>query len=704
MLKTIELNNVCSHESRRAHFGLGVTVMVGPQGCGKSTFVTMGLASVTGENPQEGPVSLNITHNAAGPSYGRSIWEINGHTVDVIRGYKRAKSQVFVDGENSLKNKDYKEAEVTQIVCNLLGCDKASVFDYSYVSQKNTAAVLNYKQTARVEFFAKLLGCDKLLSWNADLTKAINLLQGKVSHSYKSTLNELTVKKNRNATNLMRNTREHNESMVALAEVQRNLLTYASAIENAGKRASMISTRDAKMVAINKLLQSITDNTAKYVQYSEELESQTTQRALRSSMDSVIANNKVIQMRQQARDAAASELKSLVGLLVQPEEFVASHLAEVNTNIESLQSKRAELKSQESLAQLGSVCPTCKQPVSIAQDISSVRSELNKVTEDLNVQLRKRDKLTEVKFNWEQWVKVKEAREAAVLSKTEEIKQHDAFLAVNTQQVVSDEVANLNLEVIDQRVRTLDREAGSTISSINYDKKELARLQSEVDDINTQISQIPEIDQSALDAISQLTAREKELCDSISRLSEERQSLDAELNQIIGQATVVIAKYKEEKKSIRALEIGREMAAIVKPTNLPQKVLRTVVNKVATNMTGLCQALGQQMVISANDELEFVATKPSGRVELARRLSEGQQECLAFVFWVSRLISGMGYGLPLMIFDEPSAHMDVETQAQFGEMLRQLHPILVAAKKQVVVITHDRSLLSCGGGQIDMGA
>jgi len=121
--------------------------------------------------------------------------------------------------------------------------------------------------------------------------------------------------------------------------------------------------------------------------------------------------------------------------------------------------------------------------------------------------------------------------------------------------------------------------------------------------------------------------------------------------------------------------------------------------------TGKPGAAEQEMILAAKTSLlhEFVLSLPDGyetRIgERGLRLSGGQRRMLALARAIIR-------DVPILILDEPTAHLDIETEARFDAALENLQSgrtVLVIAHRLNTVRSANKILVFSGGKVVESG-
>lgn len=218
MLKKISLKNRCQHKDISLELGPGLTVVVGPQGSGKTNLLLMALSAVAGDNPLYGKKQDNVTRSVAdkSPSYVDLWWE-GEHSIYLRRGYQYCKSQLAVDGEE--KSELRRDTDITAEVLRLLRLDKDSLWSFSFVQQGETSKLIRERPTDRLRFVADLLDQQWLLEISKDVEKSLNIVEGKLSTDELTQLKQALVKRAEHRQRYVNTSWEEYNNQQALNEV-----------------------------------------------------------------------------------------------------------------------------------------------------------------------------------------------------------------------------------------------------------------------------------------------------------------------------------------------------------------------------------------------------------------------------------------------------------------------------------------------------
>lgn len=710
MLKRARLYNVCQHADRTINLGPGLTIVVGPQGSGKTNLLSLSLASLLGSNPLYGKKSANIREGAEkDKSFVTTEWEIGGNLIQVTRGYStKVKSNIAVNGE--ILPDVRRENEITNKVIELTGLNADRLWDFSYVAQSDTDAILTTKPVERVRFLASLLGMEQTLSWQPKAAVAISKLDGEISQDYASLIKQRLVDRNVTASALYHGRRLLDKATAELSsakltrdkytpllEAHRSLTSEVYLLEDArsrlASRTSSLSQAKSQLAEFRAKLKSLVDSVKQLSVYEE-----------------LCKSNEQIHSLEHRRKVIEDRLSSLGTRMAAAAVTQPACQDSDPAVIEAVQRKLYEVQREHSLILAGKpVCEKCGSSINLSEDrkeflrvsVNTLAAELRDLKlrratwEDYsrrlqfyNTQLpgweadvfQSESELTELEFElatvppYKEVPKWYEANRVSLVN--ERYKQSEAEKKVYALEA---NISNLEVDITDQRAR-------------------VSELKASVDLLRKQVGNF---DHNAVLAVDS----------RIDTLSQEKQAIELDLATLIEQSKShrqhlrhLISSYRGQRKAVRAKDLLSELSTHVVSKALPRDMLFDRLSGLGDRMSELCAELQQPYRIAIDNTLEFIVEHANGRVESAQRLSGGQAACVATAFWLVRLMSAIGNNLPLLILDEPSANMDPNgVVGQFGEMLSKLNPVLVSKGLQVVVITHHRQLIGCGEYVCDLG-
>lgn len=699
MLQKIKLKNVCQHQELEIDMGPGLTVVVGPQGSGKTNLFMMALSSVTGENPLPGKKDRNVRYGTGSkPSYISTQWRIAGKTYVVTRGLSNHKSSLIIDGE--LRDDLRREKEITDEVLSAFGCDKDTVLEFSYVKQSRTDDVLCTTPTDRVKFAVKLMGCQHILSWHTSVDKFCNQVDGILRVDYESDLRELLLRRNTLAADKITkqvelhkllDQREILIKQAAGLEEMRKQHTEKVNIENKIKdlRIQYKNAADAKLENENKVqrLKVDIDSLRERVHLSEQCIE-----AVRHNDAVSKANNSLVELR--------NNLTQIDSNLIQPDKLPNNQKFDVTEFDELWESisywkKKLQLKKENK-----SECDKCGAPIVLPEQSEEEISSLIKAIQD---RLTKMKQQNEAVRSYELALELFKKNEPKYIEQRQSVLDgiHRLEVWLGAEGRLKELVTPNPLsekEINEKRVELekMNINLGSLIAVVLAKDEDMVRIRTSGEALAAKYNEIPDVGEEVLNKINEVDLLVQHNENAIRQYQTNLQILDSNISNNRESIRNTIEKYREHKRLIEVKQLVDSVLPHLKPTKLPQSVLSRLMGNIGSRMTELCKELGQPFTVYTSNDLEFQVKKPDGYIEQAQRLSQGQKACVSTVFWISRLLSNIKAGLPLLVLDEPSANMDITVVSQFGAMLEQLNKVLLSRNLQVILITHHQQLASCG--------
>lgn len=708
MLKQVRLVNVCQHESLTWNPGSGLTVVVGPQGSGKSNLLSMALSSLTGVNPLPGVKGDNIREGIGknDQSYIETRWEFGGVRYDILRGLKKVKSTIAVDGE--IITSVRRESEITSFILEKAGIDDSKVYNFSYVSQGQTDALLTSKPTDRVRFMARLFEVEQVLDWPDKAREASRRITANLEADYASRIREIYAETRSLAKELAAERKRLSEVDTRLT----SLYGEFEAVSAMAEKAALQRTLDERIARLTHSRQVAELRVAKSKEEIDRLQSEVPewQRFVEvvAQWTEVAKNNSKLEAMQTEFNKLTNEIRR--DLLDEPVEPVKPNFELPDEpTVQSVAVELATLVKQYDLFCEGRpTCDKCGAPISLDEE-SGLRLKVK--IKQLSSQLAAWQQQSKLHTQYGQDLAVfrrhREMWSSSIADKTvklEAVKQQisrSGLQMVELPEIMREDPNRLwrdraKLESLTKELAERSAELPELESNLADVESKLLKAKAE----REELGELPAFDQQAyktqLAVFKAVEAEKSEAAANISRINRAAGSAKEQLKQYI-------AKYRRQRIDLVAKQSIDELCENVKPSALPSQIIYRMCSGVSEKMSELCHQLGQPFSIYIDEELKFWATKSDGRCERVERLSGGQRACVATVFWLVRLMSLTSSKLKFLVLDEPTAHMDQAVVGQFGEMLTALNPLLIESGVQVILVTHHRQLAGCGQTVLNLG-
>ena len=252
--------------------------------------------------------------------------------------------------------------------------------------------------------------------------------------------------------------------------------------------------------------------------------------------------------------------------------------------------------------------------------------------------------------------------------------------------------------------------------SLEYIRGQFAKLSSEGGVLNSLRSQRSSIGFSALEIpagapaagfdlpgaqleIADIRHRMAELAEVKIPLAATRATIDHLERQLAGNADIDASNRRTEM--IRS-ELGKLRAAF-HPDGVPHILVSRRAERMVAKINEYLGILRVPFTVTSSGGFNFEAIFPDlpSPIEI-RELSGGQKDdlSLAFRFAACETFSATA---GLLVLDEPTAALDVETKHHFANVLERLRDMAASLNMQFVVVTHDRQFMSCFDQVLDLG-
>ncbi len=380
-LRSLHLQNIRSYTDERVEFPMGMTLLAGDVGAGKSTILLAIEFALFGI--QRGELSGNalLRHGAQRGEVTLEL-ELDGKTVTVTRRLKRTSNgvaqeagSIVLDGATTELSAQELKARILELLNyppGLLSKGKRPLWRYTvYTPQEEMKAILYERPDERVDTLRKLFDIDKYR---------------RVRENALLILRELK----RDETDLRARIEELERGLAEAADVEKRLAKVTKELEAARRaseeRAAVVRKHQATLESLEK------ERFAQMEQQKRLAIAKSKVESLRKRQAEVRADKEAVE-----RQLAQNEVREL------DEQAVAERRARFAAHEEKLRAKERELQEREAkeraiiaeaeerAARIGSLttCPTCDQPVDeehkahIRDDAEKKITEARRVLEQL---------------------------------------------------------------------------------------------------------------------------------------------------------------------------------------------------------------------------------------------------------------------------------------------------------------------------------
>lgn len=695
-LLKLTVRNWVHHRNRSCDFTRGLVAILGENGSGKSSLFGALRWLLTGENPNYGVKSDNVSQYAkeGEPANATLEFEHNGHTAVVTRHLLPEKEQslLLIDGKEVARG----DKAVTAGIETLLGVDAKFISRFIIVPQTEIFSFIDDNQTDTDKFFQRLFNTAKADKCQDVIGKALLKLTPpeivKTSAVIEleraaliTTLTELDQK--------IEKLPSFDAVLTAQEEDQKTLNAWERRLAigvELEQLSSAVLQQQAVLAADRKLLAAHEKDMAAFADAIAGKEE--------AHRDAKIAlghweNYKNISELKARLKEQRDEVFQLRAALVRPADLAGPSSVELRGKVKNVEEKISALQQVVDLFSSSGVaaCPTCHTPskdlAGTVDDYSNNQiPNLNAELEDLSVKIAARDAAEQATLQWQNKEKELSAKEAH-LNESErnlDVVQPPEIAEDDLQQAVSDfedfKFAQNELEPVVTALRDKIATAGGALKS-NTERVQI--LEAERSDIF-----VTEADAAV--ARTRLSSL-RESCSERQTLTEERQRAAFELARLDDQI-------KETREKEREADRVRGWTAIAITArdalkNAPRIVAQRNLQRLEAGINELLQIFKVNFLIRASNEKapSFIAEFFDGRTQPAQRLSIGQKTVLALAFRVA--VNAMfAEELGLLALDEPTASLDQTRVHALAPVLEKLRDLSTAKGLQCLLVTHATSL------------
>jgi DNA repair exonuclease SbcCD ATPase subunit len=726
-LEKIELHNYRQHRDLTIEFTGHLIAVVGRNGSGKSNFLGAIQFALTGEQPpfnksdllswntDEGWVKFSFKHAGMRCLVQRRI-ESAGCTMKIWSGV----------GEDEKAEEFSGAKKVAEAMKNVLGIDPEILKQSVFVRQTEVESCLFTDPRERELNFQRLLGLQDAAKVNKllgdiitglgspeSMDEAISQAQA-VIDAKKPEIDELT-------------------KIVAVIQEELSRLPKTGDIDEAiSERNASInrmtnSIRCAKLVKEHESL--FEEAFAKYGAVASEelpdttnmlLNLQTWQGRLKLAK-SLGSAGKAIEAAEAAYDRIFSEGRPC-------EENKIEDLRKMEVRLKDRRSEiQGELKSLGTLMAAcaesnGTTCPLCGSATD--HDISA---ELQGRIDSLDAEL------SDNEHTFDELHKELVSEEAKCLEydKRLDIASKNVDRAKSAMDALFEQVDGDIDELDESKITPILDDLRKRLSEANGKANEIQLARERVDSARAQWRSSVAVAEKAgvenVETFDEQKAMEdvKSLKEEIDRLSKQRQDLFQMSTDLAGAKAArdqAVKAVKETEQAIERLrkkqaendEMRRKIGVLTDVRdwfnykNGPRVLTRNIMAALTDSVNHYLDKFGSPFTVEASDEgMGFRVRFCDGRavpdpLPDASMLSGGQKIALAvaFRFAVYTLFSNK---LGLLSLDEPTAYLDDETIARFGDLLQKIAQIARNSSLQILMATHEASLAPCFDQTIVIG-
>jgi DNA repair exonuclease SbcCD ATPase subunit len=694
-LLKLEVRNWVHHKYRLCEFTRGLVAILGENGSGKSSLFGAIRWALTGENPNFGVKTDNISQYAkeGEPSYVVLEFEHNGHIAVVSRHLlpEKEPSVLTVDGTEIGRG----DRAVTAGIEKLLGVDAKFISRFIIVGQTDIFSFIDDNQTDTDKFFQRLFNTARADKCQDAIGK--NLTKLTIPEVVKTAAQLLAEQEP-----ILQQIADLDTAMLGLPTIddflrrqraEQDTITQWERREKAAQELLRLAGLETDCVTQLDLV------TSEEKQHADDFEAlvgvtsghEEAHAAARVALGHWQSYKSIAKAKEnlQATRAAIAETRAKLTPPEKPGVLSSTEL------YKDEQAKTARLKEVEKFLFIFSAsgevaCPTCGTlSTQLAPQIELYKAEqlrLKEECKELQAALLQQKVLESRWQNWENKQKELDLKEQQLTAAEQDLR------AVAPPALSEDELARTVNEYADfQRVKAeieplirqcAERRAklDGTLTSLRERKEQ---LQSEIDAIAVTETMAQQA-KTALGALQAQCAQRREL--------EQKQQQLTFAAQRLTEAAEAAAVQEKQAAGMRAWATVAEQARDALK-NAPRLVAQRNLRKLETAMNELLQIFGVNFVVRVPDEgaPAFIAEFYDGRRQVAQRLSIGQKTVLALAFRVA--VNAMfAEEIGLLALDEPTASLDAARIQALAPVLEKLRDLSTAKGLQCLLVTHASNL------------
>lgn len=189
------------------------------------------------------------------------------------------------------------------------------------------------------------------------------------------------------------------------------------------------------------------------------------------------------------------------------------------------------------------------------------------------------------------------------------------------------------------------------------------------------------------------------------RVEVEREKSGAarEVRAIEDQLAELRQRQERQARDMRWVEICKEAQQALRPGGLPSLMMGEYARLVNERMAYYLSVWQSpfSMRISPEDSFEFIANK-TGQDMVASRLSGGEKVVGSTSFRMA-MADSFAAEVGLLVLDEPSVYLDKDNICHLQDLLVRLKEMSTASGRQIILVTHEESLLGFVDHAIELG-
>ncbi len=690
-LLRLEVKNWVHHRYRVCEFTRGLVAILGENGSGKSSLFGAIRWLLTGENPNFGVKSDNISQYAreGEPAYATLEFEHNGHIAVVTRHLLPEKEQatLLVDGKEIGRG----DKSVTAGIEKLLGVDAKFISRFIIVSQTEIFSFIDDNQTDTDKFFQRLFNTARADKCQDAIGKSLTKLN---IPEIVQTAAELDAQ----ASNAAKRAQALSEQISKLPnpdDILSHMRVDQATIQQWDARergAGELSKLEQQLEQQQKKLDDLVNASAQYdadlLALTEAANGQEASHAAARVALGHWASYKSVAKAKENFQATRTQLDAEREKDQQPEKPGLPTAEEMRRDQHSKEQRIKETKRFIDMFSADGVaeCPTCHTPSSqLAAQVEQHKADLVKMEEELAEWKQAASQQTFKEGVWQDWEKRQKAREA----KEQQLNAAEKdLLAVKPPELSEDALQQAvvdyeefqrvkkEIEPLAQKAREERAQVNGAIEALRSRKKQLEEELAEISVTQADAH----LSQTRLHQLQDQLKTRTGLADQRTQILFEKKRFDEQAAEVRQQ--------EQRAKKLRSwsgvAETAREALK-----NAPRLVAQRNLQRLESAINELLQVFRVNFVIkvATDGTPTFIAEFFDGRRQVAQRLSVGQKTVLALAFRVA--VNAMfAEEIGLLALDEPTASLDQPRIQALAPVLEKLRELSTAKGLQCLLVTH----------------
>ena len=694
-LLRLEVKNWVHHRYRVCEFTRGLVAILGENGSGKSSLFGAIRWLLTGENPNFGVKSDNISQYAreGEPAYATLEFEHNGHIAVVTRHLlpEKEQSTLLVDGKEIGRG----DKSVTAGIEKLLGVDAKFISRFIIVSQTEIFSFIDDNQTDTDKFFQRLFNTARADKCQDTIGKALSKLN---IPEIVQTSDELAAEARKAAqaaaelSDKIADLPNPDDILTLMQADQATIRQWESRERGAGELARIEQQLEQEQYKLDTIVNAT-------AQYDEDLRALTdaangqeaAHAAARVALGHWASYKSVAKAKenfQATRDALAAEREKDP----QPEKPGLPTAEEMRRDQHSREQRIKEAKRFIDMFSADGVaeCPTCHTPsAKLSAQVAQYKLDLVKMEDELAELKKAASHQTFKEGVWQDWEKRQKAREAKEQQLA--VAEKD-LLAVRPPEFSEDELKQTVVDYeefqrVKKEIEPLAQKAREDKAQINGAIEAMRNRKQQLEEELSQISVTQADAHLANTRLQQLQAQLK----TRTGLVDERSQILFEKKRLDEQCAAVREQEQRAEKLRRWSGVAETAREALK--NAPRLVAQRNLQRLESAINELLQVFRVNFVIkvATDGTPTFIAEFFDGRRQVAQRLSVGQKTVLALAFRVA--VNAMfAEEIGLLALDEPTASLDQPRIQALAPVLEKLRELSTAKGLQCLLVTHATNL------------